>query len=105
MNFVPRRCSVSLALLMGAGLLAGCERYVPPAQRVEVNNVTALRKSMGGDEASSAGSAAEQAPAAEPTGWATIRGSFRLDGPIPERTRLTIDKEQAICAPLRKNSW
>jgi len=36
---------------------------------------------------------------AEPTGWATIKGSFKLNGSPPDRPPLTIDKDQAVCAP------
>ena len=65
-------------LLRGHRLAAGCARYVPPAERVDTTNVVALRKSFGGGAArkSTAGSAA---PAAEPTGWATLKGTFKLE--------------------------
>jgi hypothetical protein len=41
----------------------------------------------------------EAVAAAEPTGWATIRGSFKLNGEAPPPQPLNVDKEQDVCAP------
>src|SRR5690349_15232859 len=88
------------AALLAAALLTGCGRNPPPspAQRVELSNVSALRTAFGG-------SATETAPAAAaatietPKGWATITGTFKLDGAPPNRTPLKVDKDLSICAP------
>jgi hypothetical protein len=87
----------SLFLLAAASAaICGCARSLPPAERVNINNVSALRTALGGDKA---GAAAEAGPAAEPTGFATIKGTIKLSGTAPPRPPLTIDKEQNICAP------
>lgn len=85
-------------LILAASLLvaAGCARSVPPAERVNVNNVKALRTALGGDAAAAT---AEAGPAAEPTGFATIKGTFKFSGTAPQRVVLTIDKEREVCAP------
>jgi hypothetical protein len=77
--------------------LAGCERPLAPPQRVNTTNVAVLRKALGGADAASGSASA--APAAEPTGWATIRGRFTLSGNPPPRDPLTVDKDIAVCAP------
>src|SRR5947209_7574164 len=84
-------------VLIGACLAGGCARPLPPAQRVQATNVSALRTAFGGGAAEATPGAA--AAVAEPTGWATLKGSFKLDGSPPDRPPLTIDKDQGICAP------
>ena len=76
--------------------VTGCARHLPPAERVNINNVSALRTALGGEAAASAVAAG---PAAEPKGFATIKGTFKLSGGPPARIPLVIDKEQNICAP------
>jgi hypothetical protein len=85
-------------MLLLAPLTAGCARPMPPAERVATTNVTALRSAFGGSSADSSASGSGPA-AAEPTGWATLKGSFKLNGSAPERAPLVIDKDQAVCAP------
>jgi hypothetical protein len=89
-------------LFLAAGVLAvaGCARRVPPAERVNVNNVKALRTALGGDATAAT---TEAGPAAEPTGFATIKGTFKLSGAAPQRTVLNIDKEREVCAPGGKH--
>jgi hypothetical protein len=82
-------------LLSAASLAAGCARYVPPAERASTR-VPVLRTAFGG---SAVETTAAAATAAEPTGWATIKGTFKISGPPPDRTPLTIDKDQSVCAP------
>jgi hypothetical protein len=85
-------------LILAAGLLVatGCARRLPPAERVNINNVSALRTALGGDAAAAT---AEAGPVAEPKGFATIKGTFKLNGAAPARSALVVDKEQNICAP------
>src|SRR5262245_37921419 len=85
-------------LAVMAVVAAGCARYVPPAERVSTTTVNALRSAFGGgvtETAATGGAAA----LAEPTGWATLKGSFKLSGSAPERRLLTIDKDPSVCAP------
>src|SRR5687767_1226399 len=86
-----------VVLLAAAAGIAGCARSLPPAQRVDLSNVDALQTALGGEKA--AGSAVEAGPVAEPTGFASITGTFKLGGPAPPRRPLTVDKEQHVCAP------
>lgn len=90
---------LSLCGLAVTALLAGCGRNPPssPAQRVEISNVSALRTAFGGP-------AVEAGPAAvaqieTPQGWATITGTFKIDGAPPTRAPLKIDKDLTVCAP------
>jgi len=83
-------------LLAGVCLAIGCARRVPPAERVQITNVKALRSAFGSGATEATGATAA---VAEPTGWATIKGSFKLSGSPPDRPPLTIDKDQAVCAP------
>jgi hypothetical protein len=81
-----------------AAVLGGCARPQPPAITVTPTNasVVALRSALG-----TGANAAAAAPAtvAEPTGWATLRGTFKLTGQAPERSPLTVDKDMQVCAP------
>jgi hypothetical protein len=86
--------SAAMASAIAAG---GCARKVPPVERVQVSNVVALRAAFGGAAAET--SATPTAPLAEPTGWTTIKGSFKIDGPPPERRVLNVEKDHAVCQP------
>jgi hypothetical protein len=88
-----------ITLLVGTAALAGCARQVGVSdpQRVNVSNVAALRTALGGEAA--AKGPIQAGPAPEPTGFATITGTFKLGGSAPPRTPLVVDKEQNVCAP------
>ena len=92
-----RYSSVVLAVSSVALLVAGCQRQMPPDRAADYSTYISIRASLGG----AAGGAAEAdtANASQPTGWATLTGSFQLDGPAPPRQPLTIEKEVDICAP------
>jgi hypothetical protein len=67
-------------------------------QSASASNVQVLAKHMQGSGSDS--SEAPAAPAlAEPTGFGTLKGRFKLIGTPPERSPLRIDKEQDVCAP------
>src|SRR5262245_31505613 len=84
-------------LAVVAAVAVGCARPLPPAERVVETNVVSLRTSFGGPATEAAVAAA--APAAEPTGWATIKGSFKLNGSPPKPTALSVTKDHEVCAP------
>src|SRR5262245_28539797 len=92
-----RLCSASVLL---AAALLGCGRNPPPApaQRAEISNDTALRNAMGG-AAVEAGPATATVAIETPNGWATLAGTFKIDGAPPARAALKIDKDLAVCAP------
>jgi len=77
-------------------LAGGCARHLPPAERVQTTNVVALRAAFGGGAAETT---ATVAAVAEPTGWATLKGTFKLEGTPPARTPLSVSKDHEVCAP------
>src|SRR5262245_58150417 len=87
--------------LLGSGLLlitlaAGCSRGQPPVERVQISNVSAIRSAFGGGVVETTATAAT---IPEPKGWATIRGTFKIDGPPPPRSPVKADKDPHVCAP------
>jgi len=83
----------AVALLATA---SGCARKLPPAEHVQTTNVAALRTAFGGGATEAA---ASTATAAEPTGWATLKGTFKINGTPPASTALAITKDHEVCAP------
>jgi len=83
-------------IVLATACIVGCARPQQPAVKVQTQNVKALSAAFGGSAVEAAPAAAA---AAEPTGWATLKGSFKLDGTAPAPVPLTIDKDQAVCAP------
>src|SRR5690349_9583940 len=97
-KFLTTSLARFIASAVCAAVLAGCARPQPPAIRVTPTSasVVALRSALGsGAEAAAAG----PVTVAEPTGWATLRGTFKLGGQAPERSPLTVDKDMQVCAP------
>jgi hypothetical protein len=86
-------------LLIAAQVVAGCARPLPPAERVQKSNVEILRVSFGGGAAESSTGSGATIAAAEPIGWATLKGTFKLNGTPPPRPPLRIEKDQEVCAP------
>lgn len=78
-----------------AVLTAGCQRSSGTAVWIDQGAVADLRKTLG----EGAAGKTEAAAAAEPTGFATIRGSFKLEGTPPARKTLSVNKDQDICMP------
>jgi hypothetical protein len=92
----------SLPLLAGVALLApaGCRRPVARPVRYSAGNVAVLRTALGGKAGGEA--TASAAPTAEPTGWATLRGVFKVDGAPPSPSPLNITSDHAVCMPGNK---
>jgi hypothetical protein len=95
---VNSACRFVVCALAGAASLApaGCQRPVASPVRYSTGNVSVLRTALGG-KASAEPVAAAALP--DPTGWATVRGVFKMVGTPPERAVLKVDKEQNICMP------
>ncbi len=90
---------IRIVLGLGLLLLAGCQRKLTEPSSYTEGNVALLRTAMKGDEAAGGGPVA---PAAQPTGWATLRGKFTLTGSPPPPTRINIPQNHSdlqICAP------
>jgi hypothetical protein len=64
---------------------------------VQPTNVNLLRTEYGGGASSD--TAATATAAAEPTGWATIKGTFKLNGGPPDLPSIVANKDQEVCAP------
>src|SRR5688500_7941298 len=88
-----RRIHSAIAI---AAIVAGCARSQQPAERVKTENVVALRTAFGG---SATESSVVAAPVADPKGWATIKGTFKLAGTAPPREPVAVTKDQEVCAP------
>lgn len=95
-TFTMRTAYVS-ALLTGLVGLVGCGKslkdYKPNAQEVAV-----LKKELAASRGATGDAAKAETPAAEPTGWGTLKGSFTLVGGAPPRTPLDINKDTAVCS-------
>lgn len=93
MNYLLRIHPLLAALLLV--LTIGCGRYSGIAARPDQGEVAILRKSFG----EGAAAKADVAVAAEPTGFATIRGTFKLEGAAPARSSLAVNKDMDVCMP------
>ena len=95
MQIYFKTLSVLLAVL-AAGLFAGCQRRVATAAVVDPDEVTLIRDGLGTNAAAPATTAVA---AAEPTGFGTIRGTFKLSGAAPARSPVSVTKDPNICMP------
>lgn len=83
-------------VVIAVGGSTGCQRSLTPAAYAAPANVATLRSAF---QEGGKGAAVETVAAAEPTGWATLKGSFKLSGPAPARAALSVDKETDVCMP------
>lgn len=90
-----KRCCICIALV---GFVTGCGNNLPQNVTPDTQQVSVIRERLSESVASGgdSGSAAEQAG---PAGYATIRGQFKLEGPVPELKQVEISKDAAVCAP------
>lgn len=95
------------AAVLGGALLSGSvgcsNRAAVVAPVPDLAKVEEIRKAISGG--GSQESAADAPAAQQPTGFATVRGRFLLEGAIPARVALNIDKETEICAPGGKTVY
>jgi hypothetical protein len=73
----------------------GCARSSGTAVWIDQGEVANLRKSLGEGVAEKT----EAVAAAEPTGFATLKGTFKLVGAPPSRKPLAVTKDQDLCMP------
>lgn len=104
---VPRRYIVELSMshfrsellvavcILTLGLASGCERSLAGASAVNTSTARAIREKI---ESTGAKAGSGNVAAAEPTGFATISGSFRVDGSVPAAAALKVDKDLEVCA-------
>lgn len=77
--------------------LLGCERPLTSAVRPDATKVAALRKKL--SESAKPADSGNAPAAAEPNGWATIKGSFKIKGTAPAAKPLAVTKDVEVCAP------
>jgi hypothetical protein len=80
-------------------LLAGCESRFPDEPPVDMEAVAAIRDAV---EEGAGGGEAVAAVLADPTGWGTLKGVFKVDGQPPTMPPLTAaatHQDARICAP------
>jgi hypothetical protein len=93
--------SMTLLSMLGAALLAsGCARPLPPDTAADLQVATQLREALGGDAAAADSGAA--ADVANPTGWATVKGRFRLTAPMVQG-EFAINKDTGVCGTTAKD--
>ncbi len=88
--------TVSVALLLGGMLLmsSGCGGYSAPEVSANLNDAEVIRDELQGGAGGRA-----VAAVADPTGWANLKGSFKLKGSPPGLTKLDITQDKSVCQP------
>ncbi len=84
-----------IVLGLGLLLLAGCQRKLTEPASYTEGNVALLRTAMGGDAAAAGPAVA----AAEPTGWATLRGTLTISGQAPAPATVNVTSDHSVCMP------
>lgn len=82
--------------LLGLSISLGCSRQTAPTLSYNDGNATQLRKLL---QAGQKGGGAAAVSAAEPTGWANLKGRFTLTGSPPARVPLNANKDMEVCVP------
>lgn len=88
--------AVACALLV---LATGCNNRMSGDPLPDLKLASAIRSEI---EAGVAGPEGP-GPTAEPTGWATLKGSFKVNGAVPPRKALNVTKDESVCAPGGKS--
>lgn len=87
--------AVAAGLLLGS--VTGCARRVDAGPRVDMKAMKDLRATLVSARSESSSASAGSAAAAG-TGWATLRGSFKLDGTAPPPRKLDVNKDMQVCS-------
>jgi hypothetical protein len=90
---------IKIAIVAAALLMSGCGTRLPADVTANLTEAKAMRVDFEELTGPAEGAGGEAVSAAEPTGWATISGTFKVTGAAPQRTPLKVDKEMDICAP------
>ena len=90
--------------MLWLGLSAGCDAPRVANAVPDMERVVALRDAWGGGGTAEGSTDAADSAASgpQPTGWAKLKGRFRIAGQPPQRLNLRINKDTAICAPAGK---
>ena len=92
-----RRLNLTIVVLLAA--VAGCSRSSDDPKPV-MSTVETIRT---GFASATDGSSSGSATVAEPTGYATLRGTFKYAGDLPTPAPLQITKDATVCAPGGKS--
>ena len=77
--------------------IMGCGgSHIPPDISANMASALSIREQLA---VAGGGSAAEDVVLAEPTGFATLRGTFKLNGPAPDNPTLAVTKDLNVCMP------
>lgn len=85
-----------IALLLVLAI-AGCSRHQSPDYYTNAGDIARLTSAVGGESA-----AAATKVVADPTGWATVRGKFRMSGPVT-LPPISVTKDQQVCGNTAPN--
>ena len=88
------------SLLMGCTLICmtGCGHKLPQQVGTRKSEVLKIRQALG--EGAETGSPTEAAEVPEPTGYVTLRGSFKISGTPPVNPALNISGAPEFCVPV-----
>ena len=93
-----RSSVISAAMFLPVTLLfTGCARETAPLLSYSDTTPVAMRSTL--EEGLAAGGGGVAATLGDPTGWATLRGKFTVQGSPPSRSALSITKDPEVCAP------
>ena len=90
--------SVALAVVSVAGL-AGCDQRVSKSPFASKERAALYREVLNTGVSSDTETSATTVEQLSPTGYATLRGQFTIQGDSPANPRIQNIKEPAICAP------
>jgi hypothetical protein len=94
-----------IAILLLAGVVAtttlGCDLSIErtTAAKLDSDEGTALALRAAFDAGADSGAEGAAGTLAEPTGWATLKGSFNLVGTAPQLRALSVTKDNEVCTP------
>lgn len=95
-------CITLLAAGFVLGSAWGCVDSSQGLQPVDTQKVEALRTELA--KAGDAGETDSTDPSLSPTGWATLKGTIKVDGTPPANPMLSITgNDRALCAPGGRN--
>ena len=93
---------IVILLTCTLALAAGCNQRTSYEPAPDKAQFTALRSEL---EAGAGGGPGAAVATAEPEGWATLKGKFTVSGSVPPRKPVTVNKDEAVCAPGGKTVY
>jgi hypothetical protein len=91
-------CRLTLLVAALALVSAGCNRRLDAGPRADVKTGEEIRAALEKAGGGAAPVEEESAGSGAPTGWATLTGTFELDGVAPKPTPIIATKDQEVCA-------